>query len=204
MQFDSAGNPVFTELNATFLLLESMPINFGGSIDATHFLTMRALCDVGLLTSDSGTPIPARRLRPTPPILQLIDKDSGWAMEALPLDAAVSLLQLAPGEILPAANCHGFTFADSAYWIDDAAIQSLLTGDGWEEVESRDASVAVFRCEGEIVHSCKVRQKKQALEFAGKAGIGAVQLTNDEVAAARGNHYDRVTYYRRNDSRTVS
>jgi hypothetical protein len=197
MQSDSAGRPIFTELNATFLLLESMPINFGGSIEATHFLTVRALCDVGLLTTDCGTSIPARRLRPTPPILQLIDKDSGWAMEALPLDAAVSLLQLPPGEILPAANCHGFTFAEGAYWMDDAAIESLLKGDGWEEVEAKDATVAIFRLLGGIVHSCKVRSKNRTLEFAGKAGVGAVQLTNDEGAAARGNPHDQIAYYRR-------
>ena len=118
-------------------------------------------------------------------------------MEALPLEVALSAFSLPKEDIIPNANCHGFTFACSAYWIQNDSVDFLLRSDGWEEVGISKATIAVFRNNGNVVHSCKIVPADGNIKFVGKAGIGAVKYTCEEGAAARGNSYNSISFYRK-------
>ena len=116
-------------------------------------------------------------------------------METLPLHSAMALLRLQPGEIIPGSNCHGYTFAQSGYWIEEDVIDLLLEEECYRAVDRAEASVAVFRDKGRVVHSCLVYPSDSAVRYKGKAGIGAILETGDEHEAARGNPYTTVDYY---------
>jgi hypothetical protein len=197
---DSKGKPLFSETEQTHLYIECLPLNFGGADRATHFLTVRAFYHVGFLATEEGTLIQAQRMGSAPAILQLVDRLSGWGMEALPLEAAMPLLKLGAGDIIPGANCHGYTFARSSYWIDNEWVNLLLKGDGYREVDLATATAAVFWEDQKVVHSCRVVSADGQTRYIGKAGIGAVQEAHDLKSAARGNRFTEVRYYRREES----
>jgi RHS repeat-associated protein len=56
-------------------------------------------------------------------------------------------------------DCHGFTFADGRYWINNNQVDRILRGDHYQRVNSSDVQVndvAIYRVNGRIVHSGRV------------------------------------------------
>ncbi len=55
-------------------------------------------------------------------------------------------------------DCHGLTFVDGQYWINDDQVDSLLKGDGYKKTDTPEpGDVGVYRNErGEVVHSVTV------------------------------------------------
>jgi len=191
---DEDGEFAFVPSGRTHLLVESIPLKFGGAGEDTHFLTVRSLYDWGLLTSAGGIQFDALRLREAPTIVQLVDNQTGWGMEPLPLAAALSLLRLKGGEIVPGSNCHGYTFAGSSFWIDDEAAERLRGDSCFVETKREHAEIAVFRNRGKVVHSCRLMRSGPLVRYIGKAGIGAILGAESEVEAARGNRFSEVEY----------
>jgi hypothetical protein len=190
------GQLRFAANEQTFLQHVSLPLRFGGADGYTHFLAVRSLYDTGFLVSAGGIRIPALRLRPAPIIAQLVDNQTGWGMESIPLEAALSLLNLKTGDIVPGSNCHGYTLTGDDYWIDGEAVDALLVGGEFVAVRPEEAEVAIFRLNETIVHSCLLALSHSGVRYFGKDGIGPVREAENEEAAARGNAYSHVEYYR--------
>jgi len=58
----------------------------------------------------------------------------------------------------PASNCHGWIFAEGQFVIHDSSIPTILAEHGYSEVEQPAAGdIAIYRTNGEIVHSGLVR-----------------------------------------------
>jgi len=198
LKHDFAERQLFHSSGQTSLQIESIPLNFGGTNGPTHFLTIRSLYDTGYLTFNGSFKIAALRLRSAPTIVQLVDNQTGWGMEAVPLETAITLLRLKPNDIIPGSNCHGYAFAQSQFWIENDAVESLLNEPFiFERVDRATAHIAVFIDRGRAVHSCLVAHGNTGTRYVGKAGIGAIQETDEETEAARGNRYTHVEYYRR-------
>lgn len=57
-------------------------------------------------------------------------------------------------------DCHGLTFADGKYWVNNDQVPGLLKGDGYQKVKKGEAGqvgdVAIFKANGEVVHSTTV------------------------------------------------
>jgi RHS repeat-associated protein len=48
----------------------------------------------------------------------------------------------APPDTNYAYNCHGYTFGDSAYWIQTSEVGKILQGDGWKQITGADKTGA--------------------------------------------------------------
>ena len=57
-------------------------------------------------------------------------------------------------------DCHGLTFADGKYWVNNDQVPGLLKGDGYDRVKKGEAGqvgdVAIFKSGGEVVYSTTV------------------------------------------------
>jgi hypothetical protein len=69
--------------------------------------------------------------------------------------AAVSFRR---GPASDACNCHGWVFAGGRYWVGPADVTAILAGNGYAPVDApRPGDLAVYRRDGEIVHTAIVR-----------------------------------------------
>ena len=73
------------------------------------------------------------------------------------------------------SDCHGMTFADGKYWIENNQIDSLLEGDGYEKIEgaAQVGDVVIYRNQGQVIHSAtvtKVSDQGQVLMVKSLAG----------------------------------
>jgi len=102
-------------------------------------------------------------------------------------------------------DCHGYTFADDHYWIDNDQVDRLLAGDRYAEVEPNDAradDVAVYRVDGHVVHSGIVRSSDGEGHTTVESTAGVQQGTQIRSGApgprgAWSNPRASVTYYRK-------
>ncbi|MBQ8679936.1 MAG: hypothetical protein IJ530_09225 [Treponema sp.] len=54
-------------------------------------------------------------------------------------------------------DCHGFTFTQGKYWINDDQVDALLTGDNYEKQPTpQKGDVVIYRKNGKIKHSMTV------------------------------------------------
>ena len=78
------------------------------------------------------------------------------------------------------SNCHGFTFADSLYWINNGEVQTILEGDGYRRVATPSPrDVAIYRdSNNKIVHSGRVEtvDEQGGTMVRSKDGPGPVRL----------------------------
>jgi RHS repeat-associated protein len=103
-------------------------------------------------------------------------------------------------------DCHGLTFADGKFFIDNSQVRNILAGDGYSSVAGpRQGDVAVYSDKsGNVVHTTTVVSvdKKGNVMVAGLGGLQMKSQTTSAKAAwpEKGT---KISYYRRdNDSRT--
>lgn len=68
------------------------------------------------------------------------------------------------GNLKWAVNCHGYTFADGKYCIDDRVIENYLTKTSLLEntATPKVGDVAIYRVNGSVVHSARVTSVDKA------------------------------------------
>jgi RHS repeat-associated protein len=113
------------------------------------------------------------------------------------------------------ADCHGLTFTEGKYWINDNQVQTILDHDNYKALGSGDKAVvgdvAVYRnASGGVVHSATVTQvdsRGQPTKVEGVGGLAmdskattpATQFATTDQAVAAGlpasAGYASVTYY---------
>jgi len=99
-------------------------------------------------------------------------------------------------------DCHGLTFGDGQYWINDNQVDRLLAGDGYDRMnEPEIGDVAVYRENGQVVHSTTVTGvENDQVTVSGLGGLEPASSTTTAQAAWPGA---TVTYYhKRNDNRS--
>ncbi|MCG8462111.1 MAG: hypothetical protein MI919_37990, partial [Holophagales bacterium] len=85
-------------------------------------------------------------------------------------------------------NCHGVTFADGEYWIDNDQVDDILAGDNYKPVSgaARRGDIVIYRNQGRVVHSATVT----ALDSNGQAqtvsGLGGLAFAPKETPIGPG------------------
>ncbi len=81
-----------------------------------------------------------------------------------------------------ACDCHGLTFADGKYWINNDQVPNLLKGDGYEKTKQpAPGDVAIFKANGDVVHSLTVTavdDKGKVTEVTGLGGTEPASHSN--------------------------
>jgi RHS repeat-associated protein len=108
------------------------------------------------------------------------------------------------------ADCHGTTFADGLYWINNDQVRTLLEGDGYKDLKSKDdaqeGDVAIYTEEGFVKHSATVTKVEdgKASEVWGVGGIaGYAEITSATPGSegAWANPNAKVEYWRKPDKK---
>jgi hypothetical protein len=109
-------------------------------------------------------------------------------------------------------DCHGVSFSDGKYWINNDQVDSILTGDKYKQVGGpKVGDVAVYRDEdGNAVHSAKVVGIKREHSFLGMQwgkivdveveGLGGLETETHRDSVQNAWPYpSSVEYYRKDD-----
>jgi RHS repeat-associated protein len=74
-------------------------------------------------------------------------------------------------------DCHGLTFVEGKYWIDDDQVDKLLRGDNYQRTDTpKIGDLAIYRnADGEVVHSATVSQTDSDGNVTEVAGLGGIQ-----------------------------
>jgi hypothetical protein len=100
-------------------------------------------------------------------------------------------------------DCHGFTFADGKYWIDNNQVNKILSGDNYTQIdEPKLGDVAVYRENKEIVHSGIVRgiDEKGGTMVESEAGVNVSPTIRSGAPGPNGawpSSTANVIYYRK-------
>jgi hypothetical protein len=74
------------------------------------------------------------------------------------------------------SDCHGLTFADGKYWVDNDQVNKILKGDGLEKTKTPQAGdAAVFKANGEVVHSLTVTGVSDTGAVTEVSGLGGTE-----------------------------
>ncbi len=96
--------------------------------------------------------------------------------------AKVQAFQQVGGSPAYKCDCHGLTFADGKYWVNNDQVGKLLKGDGYEKTKTpQPGDVAIFSANGEAVHSLTVtgvNDKGQVTEVTGLGGTEEASHSN--------------------------
>jgi hypothetical protein len=86
----------------------------------------------------------------------------------------IDAFQLVGGSAAYKCDCHGLTFGDGKFWINNDQVNKLLKGDGYEKTKTpQSGDVAIFKANGEVIHSTTVAgvdDKGQVTEVTGLGG----------------------------------
>src|SRR5689334_4671932 len=135
MRCDSAGNLCFFPVPQMFTQNEELEFRpLAGERYLPGFLQVMTVYDVGFLETDRGYRVRALRPKFETARINLLSQQKGLVKSFPSFEGAVLELRLPPRDIVPGYNCHGFTFGNSDYWINDHQIDALLEGDGYVEV----------------------------------------------------------------------
>lgn len=100
-------------------------------------------------------------------------------------------------------DCHGVTFTDGEYWINNDQVQTILDGDDYEQQsEPQEGDVAIFRnSEGDIQHSVTVVNVDSETGAVSVEGLGGIQTEThvDNVEEAWVDPDGTVEYYRKKE-----
>lgn len=98
-------------------------------------------------------------------------------------------------------DCHGVTFADAEYWINNGEAMKILSGDHYQQQENPQiGDVAVYFDEkGNVVHSATVIQIGEQPDNVVVEGLGGLEVTShqDRVKEAWTAPGTVVSYYRK-------
>ena len=96
-------------------------------------------------------------------------------------------------------DCHGVTFADGQYWINDTEVDKILSGSGYAPTNSpQPGDVGVYRdLNGNPVHSVTVTGVHSNGEVAAVSGLGGLETTvhTDLPEDGWGNPDHSIDYY---------
>ena len=88
-------------------------------------------------------------------------------------------------------NCHGTTFADGQYWVNNEQVPALIEGDGYEEVSTvkdveKGDKVVYLSKDGEAEHSVTVSKEDGTVEGLEVEGLGGLETEphTDKVTKA--------------------
>ncbi len=100
-------------------------------------------------------------------------------------------------------DCHGVTFGDGEYWINNDQVDKILKGDGYtKEAKPQVGDVVIYRENGQVVHSVTVKTvdpKAGTVTVEGKGGIEPnvhVNLVTPGPGGAWPNPNATVEYYK--------
>lgn len=104
-------------------------------------------------------------------------------------------------------DCHGLSFADGEYWVNNDQVDALLDGDNYEETnEPQVGDIVIYREGNNPVHSTTVVGVDADGNVTEVAGLGGVQPESG-VTSPRGGwrnpNATRKYYHKRSDSRTA-
>jgi hypothetical protein len=195
MQKDHAGF-IFEPTAEIFKQMEWFDYTRSGNEYAPRFkLRLQTTYTVGYLFTDAGTRVKGMLARPETLSFSLFSADRSCQIRAFePSDEAAKQLDIADGEIVPFFNCHGFTFTESNYWINDDQVNLILAGDSYVPATESDGQVVVFTRNGSIVHS--VLFDPATHKYESKAGVRGRLSTHSLSEAAQGIEYDGSCFYR--------
>jgi len=100
-------------------------------------------------------------------------------------------------------NCHGTTFADGRYWIDNDEVDKILSGDRYRPVETPQVGdIVVYRQDKEAVHSATVDSVDSESGKVTVYGQGGTQVQNSTLPLkeAYSEPYERIEFYRRREN----
>ena len=126
-----------------------------------------------------------------------IETDDGRRIEAF---------RSADSDMSADSNCHGLTFADGQYFVDNPQVPTILQGDNYQETNEPQVGDVVVYMEGnEIVHTATVHTIGKDGKVSLIAGLGGVQInataTTPEDGWINRNAIFKV-YHKRGDART--
>lgn len=158
-------------------------------------LRLRTIYTVGYLFTGAGTSVRGMLAHPETLSFSLFSADGSREICAFrSLDDGTEQLVIGDGEIVPFFNCHGFTFTDSKYWINNDQVHLILEGDSYVSATESDGQIVVFTRNGSIVHSALFDPATHKYES--KAGVRGRLSTHSLSEAAQGNEYDHSCFYR--------
>lgn len=104
-------------------------------------------------------------------------------------------------------DCHGLSFADGKYWVDNDQVNTILSGDNYKTTNAPQAGdVAVFRdANGNVVHSTTVTGVDDKGKVTEVSGLGGIEKQSESTTPnATKEKYDAstVSYYHKDDQRT--
>lgn len=101
------------------------------------------------------------------------------------------------------ADCHGCTFADGEYWIDNDQVDLILKGDSYSKVQAPEpGDVVIYRKDGEVQHSLtvvEIKVNEDGLKSVLAKGLGGVYVEQTVVDVNDG-WFDKsanIEYYRK-------
>jgi len=90
--------------------------------------------------------------------------------------AKIQAFQQVGGSSAYKCDCHGLTFADGKYWVNNDQVNKLLKGDGYEKTKTPQAGdVAVFKANGKVVHSLTVTGANDKGSVTEVTGLGGTE-----------------------------
>ena len=98
-------------------------------------------------------------------------------------------------------DCHGVTFADGKYWINNNQVNKILRGDRYRKVPEgnyRNGDVAVYYKNGLVVHTLTLSTTNGRTDGSIGVGLGGVDTEISSTALYSGYHdYDEIKIYRK-------
>ena len=77
-------------------------------------------------------------------------------------------------------DCHGFTFTDGKFWINNDQVEKILSGDNYKQVfDHKIGDVVIYREEGKVVHSMTV-SRIDSNGYISVYGLGGLNINPEE------------------------
>jgi RHS repeat-associated protein len=98
-------------------------------------------------------------------------------------------------------DCHGYTFADGKYWINDDQVKSILEGDNYKEItdpQAGDIVVWFDKKSNDVKHSMTIQSvSAEGIFVKGKAGISGDKAMENVQLKNAWNSDDIAKFYRK-------
>ena len=90
-------------------------------------------------------------------------------------------------------DCHGVTFGDGKFWINNDQVPSILKGDAYKEVSEGN-----YQTGDVVVHSVTISSSSGYIEGSTGSGLGGVQTDISTTSLKSGFHrYDKIKVFRK-------
>ena len=202
IQRDANGKVIYEKYYKEGWVSKQVTEKRPGGIDGTSSaLFMLYKYEIGYIFADDGTKIGVKKL------LNAVYAKVRFKGEVQYGDPEVLDM---PAGFDATSNCHGFTFADNEFSIDDSAVSAILIGDGYKVVGKvkgngknasssfKGANIVVFyNHKGEVIHTARVNADGT---YSDNAGFEKVQHNKIELqganSASRGMDFKEAIFYR--------